>query len=121
LFARSSEPQSQSPNISSAGANPQSRRFVEAAAPRRLPLQSVAVCELVTRYQKTVFTSFLVFLPAGVAAAIWFRLTRASSSVAVAGEMTIAVVALAINQAVLLVPLRRRFAAAVERQDADAL
>jgi len=76
----------------------------------------------VTRYEKTVFTSFLVFLPAGVAAVIWFQLTRASSSaVVVAGEITILVIALAINQAALVVPLRRRFAAAVERQDADAV
>jgi tetratricopeptide (TPR) repeat protein len=76
----------------------------------------------VTRYQKTVFTSFLVFLPAGVAAVIWFRLTRASSSaVVVAGEITILVIALAINQAALVIPLRRRFAAAVERQDADGV
>jgi tetratricopeptide (TPR) repeat protein len=76
----------------------------------------------VTRYQKTVFTSFLVFLPAGIAAAVWSRLAQASSSATVfGGEITILVVALAINQAVLIVPLRRRFAAAVERQDADAL
>jgi tetratricopeptide (TPR) repeat protein len=76
----------------------------------------------VTRYQKTVFTSFLVFLPAGGAAVIWFQLTRASSlAVVVAGEITIVVIALAINQAALVVPLRRRFAAAVERQDADAV
>ncbi|PYQ80987.1 MAG: hypothetical protein DMG03_21115 [Acidobacteria bacterium] len=75
-----------------------------------------------TRYQKTVFTSFLVFLPAGVAAVIWFQLMRASSSaVVVGGEITILVIALAINQAALIVPLRRRFAAAVERQDADAV
>jgi tetratricopeptide (TPR) repeat protein len=76
----------------------------------------------VTRYQKNVFTSFLVFLPAGVAAVIWFQLTRTSSSaVVVAGVITILVIALAINQAALVVPLRRRFAAAVERQDADGV
>ena len=64
----------------------------------------------------------LVFLPAGVAAVIWFQLMRASSSaVVVGGEITILVIALAINQAALIVPLRRRFAAAVERQDADAV
>jgi hypothetical protein len=62
--------------------------------------------ELVTRHQKTVFTSFLVFMPAGVAAVIWFQLTRASSSAVVAaGEITILVIALAINQAALVVPL----------------
>jgi tetratricopeptide (TPR) repeat protein len=76
----------------------------------------------VARYQKTVFTSFLVFLPAGVAAVIWFQLTRTSSSaVVVAGAITILVIALAINQAALVVPLRRRFTTAVERQDADGV
>jgi hypothetical protein len=76
----------------------------------------------VNRYQKTVPTSFPVFLPAGAAAAIWFHLMRApSSAVVVGGEITILVIALAINQAALIVPLRRRFAAAVERQDADAV
>ena len=74
-----------------------------------------------TRYQKTVFTSLLVFLPAGIAVAIWFQVARASSSLLVAGVIVICVVAFAINQAVLVVPLRRRFATAVERQDADAL
>ena len=75
-----------------------------------------------TRYQKTVFTSFLVFLPAGVAGAIWFQLMRASSwGVILGGEIAIVVTALAINQSVLIVPLRRRLAAAVERQDADAV
>jgi hypothetical protein len=39
----------------------------------------------------------------------------------VGGEITVLVVALAINQAVLIVPLRRRFAAAVEREDGDAV
>lgn len=82
---------------------------------------SVAGHEIVTRYQRTVFTSFLIFLPAGVVGAIWFQLSQASSAVVVAGEITILVIALAINQAVLVVPLRRRFAAAVERQDADAV
>ena len=76
-----------------------------------------------TRYQKTVFTSLLVFVPAGVAVAIWFQLTHAASSsmLVVAGVIVIVVVAFAINQAVLIVPLRRRLANAVERQDADAL
>src|SRR5215208_6008162 len=105
-----------------ADANTQARRSVGAVAAAARPLQSVAVCKLVTRYQKTVFTSFLVFLPAGAAAAIWFQLMRASSSaVVVGGEITILVIALAINQAALIVPLRRRFAAAVERQDAEAV
>jgi hypothetical protein len=78
---------------------------------------------VVTRYQKTVFTSLLVFVPAGVAVAIWFQLTHAASSsmLVVAGVIVIVVVAFAINQAVLIVPLRRRLANAVERQDADAL
>jgi tetratricopeptide (TPR) repeat protein len=76
----------------------------------------------VTRYEKTVFTSLLVFLPAGIAAALWFQVTRASSSVVIiGGEIAIFVLAFAINQVVLVVPLRRRFAAASERQDADAL
>jgi tetratricopeptide (TPR) repeat protein len=76
----------------------------------------------VTRYEKTVFTSLLVFLPAGVAVAIWFQLAHASSSMlVVAGVIVIVVVAFAINQAVLIVPIRRRLANAVERQDADAL
>ena len=75
-----------------------------------------------TRYEKTVFTSLLVFLPAGVAAAIWFQLMYASSSMlVVTGEIAIFVIAFAINQVVLVVSLRRRFAVAVERQDADAL
>jgi tetratricopeptide (TPR) repeat protein len=76
----------------------------------------------VTRYEKTVFTSLLVFLPAGVAALIWFQLTwDSSSALLIPGEIAIFLVAFAINQAVLLVPLRRRFAAAVEREDADAV
>jgi tetratricopeptide (TPR) repeat protein len=74
-----------------------------------------------TRYQETLFTSFLIFLPAGAAAALWFQLMRPSSTRIVAGEMTILVSALAIYQAVLVIPLRRRFAAAVEAQDADAM
>jgi tetratricopeptide (TPR) repeat protein len=75
----------------------------------------------VTRYEKTVLTSFLVFLPAGVAAAIWFQLTHVSSSTLVAaGEIAIFVIAFAINNAVLVGPVRRRLAAAVEHQDADA-
>jgi len=75
----------------------------------------------VTRYGRTVFISFLIFLPAGIVGVIWFQLAQASLVRVVAGEITILVTALAINQAVLVIPLRRRFAAAVERQDADAV
>jgi len=74
-----------------------------------------------TRYGKTLFTSLLVFLPAGIAAVIWSQLTHASSAMLIIGQLIIFVIAFAVNQAVLIVPLRRRFAAAVERQDADAL
>jgi tetratricopeptide (TPR) repeat protein len=76
----------------------------------------------VTRYKKTFLTSLLVFVPAGVAADIWFQLTYASSSMLlIIGEIVILVIAFAINQAVLIVPLRRRLATAVEQQNADAL
>jgi hypothetical protein len=44
--------------------------------------------ETMTRYQKTVLTSFLVFLPAGIVAALWPWLnSSASPSEIVGGEI----------------------------------
>jgi tetratricopeptide (TPR) repeat protein len=75
-----------------------------------------------TRYHKTMLVSLLVFLPAGVAAAFYYNLMRPWSwPVIIGGELAIAVAAFVINQLVLMVPLRRRFMAAVNRDDPDAV
>ena len=74
-----------------------------------------------TRYQKTVVTSALIFLPAGLAAGLFYSLTPWSSWAAnLAVALLIFGAAYVVNQLVLTRQLQRRFAAAFERADPDA-
>ncbi len=75
-----------------------------------------------TRYQTSVVISSLIYLLASIAAMLWFVRTRDWSwAVAIGGVVLLVASGLVVNWAVLTRPLQRRLAAAIEREDADAL